>query len=89
MSLVVGVKDSELETYSLATKEILTMLESKMSIDRSVEVGEVQLIVFKGLAKFFTKKRSAELAGVSLRTIRMHLNNPNNKAPFTPIEKMS
>lgn len=68
------LKTEEVVTFTKTANQIMNDLGTLFFEEESLDIGQIEMIVLKNLAENFTRLRSAELAGISIRTLRNKLN---------------
>jgi hypothetical protein len=68
------LRTEEITTFTQAANQIMNDLSVLFFEEESVDLGKVEMIILNNLDESFTRTRAAELAGISIRTLRNKMN---------------
>jgi hypothetical protein len=60
--------------YFICCQKILSDLEESFLVNKNLNINTVEEILVKNLSSRFSKTKTSEMVGISLRTIRKRLN---------------
>jgi len=68
------LRTEEITTFTQTANQIMNDLSVLFFEEESVDLGKVEMIILNNLDESFTRTRAAELAGISIRTLRNKMN---------------
>jgi predicted HTH domain antitoxin len=68
------LRTEEITKFTQTANQIMNDLSVLFFEEESVDLGKVEMIILNNLDESFTRTRAAELAGISIRTLRNKMN---------------